>query len=274
VRRRLELTILTIAPIAIAVAAAVLLASRGSGDQEYEADATVLESPEHGPELCLGGVLTSLPPQCGGIPIVGWDWDDVDDEESVNGTTWTSSHVRGTYDGTRFTLTAPPAPAQPPDDDTAPRFRPACDEPEVVDATADGADWEAASQETDGRFSEIPGLVAIWVSDPRGPDYDGPFLGNVIVRPGSANEARTHVRRYWKGALCLVERDQRTAKELEADFARLDDVLTQTILTAHVDYQRGVIDARINVVDDQARREVDKAFGPGVVVLTGALKPV
>lgn len=30
------------------------------------------------PELCLGGVLDSLPPQCGGTPIKGWDWDAVD----------------------------------------------------------------------------------------------------------------------------------------------------------------------------------------------------
>src|SRR5262245_29665274 len=35
------------------------------GPQEYEATATVLESKEHGPELCFS-VALSYPPQCGG----------------------------------------------------------------------------------------------------------------------------------------------------------------------------------------------------------------
>ena len=55
--------------------------------RRYAAEAMVLESPEHGPELCLGGVLESLPPQCGGPDVIGWDWAAVEDEQSMNGTT-------------------------------------------------------------------------------------------------------------------------------------------------------------------------------------------
>lgn len=271
-QRRHVLTILTIIPVAVVVAAAVRIATRdaitSADPREYEADGTVLESSQHGPELCLGGVAESYPPQCGGIPITNWRWDDVDTAESANGTTWASVHVRGTYDGERFTLTAEPGPMRPPPDEPY-RFGPACDRPEVVDERADGSTWGLAGDESD-----VPGLVAIWVSDPQGGGYEGPFLANVIVRPGSADEARAHIRRSWKGALCIVERDQRTAKELDADHARLDEVLTQQILTSSPDYMRGKIVAHITVVDDQARREVDDAFGPGVVELTGALKPI
>src|SRR5690606_13734483 len=64
----------------------------------YRVSGTVLESPEHGPQLCHA-VMTSLPPQCGGIDLVGWDWGAVEGEESVSGTTWGSYQVTGTWDG-------------------------------------------------------------------------------------------------------------------------------------------------------------------------------
>ena len=57
----------------------------GGRDRPYTVTTTVLESPEHGPQLCLGGVAESLPPQCGGPDIVGWDWESVAGEESELG---------------------------------------------------------------------------------------------------------------------------------------------------------------------------------------------
>lgn len=42
-----------------------------AGTQRYGFSGTVLVSAEHGPELCLGGVNESLPPQCRGLPVVG-----------------------------------------------------------------------------------------------------------------------------------------------------------------------------------------------------------
>lgn len=68
---------------------------------------TVLESAEHGPELCLGGVEESLPPQCSGVPLVGWQWEAVSGAEFGMGTTWGSYSVTGTFDGKVLTLTEP-----------------------------------------------------------------------------------------------------------------------------------------------------------------------
>jgi hypothetical protein len=50
-------------------------ADPGSGPEpgRYEADGTVLESPDHGAELCLGGIAESYPPQCSGLQIPNWD---------------------------------------------------------------------------------------------------------------------------------------------------------------------------------------------------------
>jgi hypothetical protein len=72
----------------------------------------------------------------------------------------------------------------------------------------------------------------------------------------------------------VVERDQKTTAELNDILERLDDVLTQDLLTAWPNYERGVVEANVIVVDDRSTREVDEAFGDGVVRLTGALRPI
>ena len=66
--------------------------------------ATVMDTGR--PELCLGPVAESYPPQCHGIPLEGWDW------SARHGTYDTSGHVRwgqyavtGTFDGTTMTVT-------------------------------------------------------------------------------------------------------------------------------------------------------------------------
>ncbi|MGM1030650.1 MAG: hypothetical protein ACQEWM_12400 [Actinomycetota bacterium] len=61
------------------------------------------------PMLCFM-VLASLPPQCGGPVVVGWDWTTVPHEEA-SGVRWTETvALRATYDATAqtVTLTEPP----------------------------------------------------------------------------------------------------------------------------------------------------------------------
>ena len=52
---------------------------------------TVLQIEGQTPQLCLGAVAESYPPQCGGPEILEWDWDAVDLEETASDVTW------GTY---------------------------------------------------------------------------------------------------------------------------------------------------------------------------------
>ncbi|GAB2621294.1 hypothetical protein GCM10027168_61580 [Streptomyces capparidis] len=75
----------------------------------FRVTATVLESPDHGPQLCHT-VAESLPPQCAGPDVVGWDWSRVR-AQTENGTTWGEYRLVGTWDGKRFTPTEPPAAA-------------------------------------------------------------------------------------------------------------------------------------------------------------------
>src|SRR5688500_15971617 len=117
-------------------------------DQRYEADLTVLESPDHGPQLCAA-VADSYPPQCGGPDIVGWDWGEVDDAESANGTTWGSYHVVGTWDDGTFTLTEPATgPTGEGLAEAGRTFEPGCDEPDVVDRSHGMSEWDDASAQS------------------------------------------------------------------------------------------------------------------------------
>ncbi len=85
---------------------------------------TVLQKDDGPPELCLGGVAESFPPQCGGPEITGWDWDAVE-ADSAQGTTWGGYEVEGTWDGETFHLTeAAAAPAEWPEPPADPRLDP------------------------------------------------------------------------------------------------------------------------------------------------------
>jgi hypothetical protein len=60
------------------------------------------------PQLCLGAVAESWPPQCSGFALVGWDWARVKGTFDTNGTIrWGGYVVTGTWDGVTFTLTEP-----------------------------------------------------------------------------------------------------------------------------------------------------------------------
>lgn len=86
--------------------------------------ATVLQEGDGPPELCLGMIAESLPPQCGGPEIAGWDWDAVE-AESAHETTWGQYEVVGSWDGETFQLAeAATAPAESPAPSEDPRLDP------------------------------------------------------------------------------------------------------------------------------------------------------
>jgi hypothetical protein len=246
-----------------------------SGPQRYQVDTTVLEDATHGPQACLGGELTSLPPQCGGPDVVGLDWADVQWKEHRYATTWAGVHLVGTYDGDRFTLTEAPTRVRDADDepDSNVDFSPACDHPDVVDANAGFAKWEAVA--ADGR-PPIDHLVAVWVSDPGGA-WDGPFVANVVVQPGARKDAEARVRAVYKGPLCVVERDAPTEPELrtiQSEISALGD--TSPLgrrLDVSVDARHSKVNVGVVLADDAAITYAQQRWGD-VVVLHGRLEPV
>ncbi len=59
-------------------------------------------------QLCMAAIMESYPPQCYGVPIDSWTWDDVDGSETAGETTWGDYAVYATYDGERLTKADPP----------------------------------------------------------------------------------------------------------------------------------------------------------------------
>jgi opacity protein-like surface antigen len=76
-------------------------------EDEVIAQGTVLDAGGE-PQLCLGPIAESYPPQCSGVPLAGWTWDGVEGAESSGDVTWGAYAVQGRYDGETFTVTQPP----------------------------------------------------------------------------------------------------------------------------------------------------------------------
>ena len=244
-----------------------------SSERRFEGTFGVLESRQHGPELCTS-MLTSDPPQCGGVPVVGWDWNAVEGEDSANGTTWGAWHLVGTFDGKRFTLTEIPGRAQPPRRDRDPDFSAACADPDVVDPSQGMSAWEEASPYVTAQ--DLPGFVTAWMTT-TAESIPPPIVGNVVVLPGGREEAITAIRRHYGGPLCVVERNGPTAAELEAVQAELGDAASRPVLgvvqRARADFERGAVLATVWLADERAVDYAHDRWGD-LVELEGLLKPV
>jgi hypothetical protein len=245
-------------------------------DQLYEANATVLEDRTHGARLCLGGVLLSLPPQCGDVPIAGWDWDAVEDEETADGTTWGSYHVVGRYDGETFTVTdVGPSENRSAEMDTD--FATPCPEPP--------GGWTGLDQATQNDDTAAhayaraqPDYVTSWVThlDPAQLEF-GPVIVNAVFT-GDAERHEAEIKKVWSGPLCVIERDVPTARELARIRKDVEAGLGELGLRMLWSQGPGVEPViEIGVIVDvggKAQAALDARYGPGIIRVTPALRPV
>jgi hypothetical protein len=251
--------------------------SRGDRGALYEVDAMVLENRTHGPMLCLGGVLLSLPPQCGDVPILGWDWQTVEGEESARDTTWGLYHLVGRYDGKTFAVTETgPYDERGAVDEAAVNFETPCREPTGGWSGLDQATQEDARPALSYAESQ-PGYVTSWVTHlDRAKLEFGPVVVNAVFTAGRERHER-EMKKVWDGPLCVIERGSRSAHEL--DEIRRDAEARLELLGVRMLWSSGpdlapVIE--IGIVADaggQAQAALDERYGPGVVRLLPALKP-
>jgi hypothetical protein len=136
--------------------------------------ATVMDTGS--PELCLGPVAESYPPQCGGPPLTGWDWADHEGTYDEQGDVrWGTYLVTGTWDGTSMTATQaiPGAlydPAMPSETPTPPAAKPLSDK--QLEAIAD----------------ELRDLLPGYVGAYGGAGTDGHVLADVLYDDGSLQD--------------------------------------------------------------------------------------
>ncbi len=257
----------------------------------------VVESAAHGPELCLGGVTDWLPPQCGGVPLIGWDWTTFEGEQSSGGTTWTDSIiVTGVYDGTTLTVTDAHAPTEA---DLAglprpPELRAPCPEPEGgwLAAAAD-APVDRGSNLGIGEYVDTqPDHVGWYYDRSLNPDVDSGIDDPhkfiiVALFTGDIERHEAALKEIWPGALCVAEAE-RSAAEVEAIATQVlaglgpdSDLVLPNGTTLHVysyspsgDPLTGTVPIDVWVVPPGAQEYFDATYGPGIVVLNGQLVPV
>ena len=242
----------------------------------FAGDGMVLDADDRGPELCLGGVLESLPPQCSGVPLLGWDWRGVEGEERAGGTTWGSYHVVGRYDGETFTVI------------DVGRFEEDSDslgtDPDVSSpCPAPPGGWEAFGEVTQEDARPVHAYArrqkeyaTSWITQLRPAEAEfGPVVVNVVFTDeGERHEAA--IREFWTGPLCVVERPGRTASELAQIRQEAEASLPALGLEMLWSTEAGV-DSMIEIgvvvdVDGKGQAALDARYGPGVVRLFPALK--
>lgn len=134
---------------------------------------TVLQPPDGPAGLCLGPVAESFPPQCEGIPVVGWDWErnppDAQTEAGAPLTRWGTYAVTGEFDGLTFTVTDA-VPLALYDTIAEPTPTP------VAVPPLDAAQWEAVAQ----GVHAAPGLLTV-----DRPGDTGPVQVTVVHDDGS-----------------------------------------------------------------------------------------
>jgi hypothetical protein len=247
--------------------------SGGNGDdQRYEFVGTVAQTEERGPELCIGAAIMIFPPQCGGIPVDQWVWEDVPGAQEEGGTSWVDQiRVVGTFDGELFHLTEVPSLPEGlggPAIDVPADFPPLCT-PEVTDDTMTGGDDFEAASTTAGALAS---KSAFWVSRPAGPAEER--VVNVIVTADAA-AVTEDLRTLWGGGLCVVERPETPTEAQLTDISnRLPDLLGADYLGGWTDPERGLAIAQVKLATDKLRTQLDAEFGPGTVELSPALKPL
>jgi hypothetical protein len=258
----------------------------GAPGRRYQTTATVLQSRDHGPELCLGAVLDSFPPQCGGVPITNWRWDQVQGEQAASGTTWGTYQLVGTYDGAWFTVIRAdrPPPVRRPSHEE--RFKDApkspCAEPEGGWQMPDPARRSERFLEPVTRAARAePDFAGLWLS------YLAPMGHNVAEDPGefvlnvafTGDLARheTRLRSRWGGRLC-VTRQQRSYRELLRIQRELHGAvgaeLGLRVLGTGIRESANAVSLMVVVLEERAREALDARYGVGAVQATARLTPV
>jgi hypothetical protein len=243
-------------------------------DGRFRFVGTVLESPEHGPQLC-SVVAASYPPQCGGPDVVDWSWDGLG-AESVNGTTWGSYVVVGTWDGARLHLSEPArdgdGSAQPGPTEEMPDFSTPCAPPEGGWRPVDP---DRTTTETFERAAALaatlPAFAGFWIDQPSDGDND-PARMVLNARFTDRLEANEHeLRKVWGGALCVSR-----AERSQAELSRVQEAVSglSGFAGSGQDVVAGVVDVQVWVATERQQREFDERFGAGVVRLSGLLQPI
>jgi hypothetical protein len=258
----------------------------GARERRYRATATVLQSRDHGPVLCLTGFAGAGPPACRGLPIPNWRWDQVQGEQTAGGTTWGRYRLVGTYDGAAFTVTrailAPPERQPSAQEQFKHEPKPGCPEPAGGWAVPDPARRSEPDLEPVVRVARAaPDFAGVWLS------YLAPMGDNVAEEPGEfvLNVAFTgdlarheaQLRPRWGGRLCVTGQ-QRSYRQLLAIQRELHGEagrdLGLRVLGSGIRESANAVTLMVVVLEARAREALAARYGVGAVQAEAKLTPV
>lgn len=233
---------------------------------------TILDDGD-GPQMCTF-VAESLPPQCEGTPVAGWDWAAHPEHEEQSGTRWGDFALSGTFDGERLTVTeAIPAAlydamSEPPD----PHLATPCTPPAGGWAVVDAAKADQASMDaTFAAATALPGFAGAWMEQPSDPTQSNDptkVVINVAVTKGRAG-AEAKLRETWGGALCVSE-----ARYTETELNEIAMELQQKLPGVTASSAAGDV-VKIGVLFDDGSLQAwaDETYGEGRVEISSTLAP-
>lgn len=225
-----------------------------------------------GAELCMGPMTASIPPQCAGIPLVGWKWPA--DGWSRDGDVRSGSYaVVGIHENGKFRVEKIVDLESIPELDEGSEgrdFRSPCPVPK--------GGWRAedpsrATQETEEAAiqaaEKLPDYAELWIDD-LGDDAQDPakIVLNVSVTD-DLGRAESAMRKVWGGALC-VSRGART----QQDVLRIQaEVVEDLPGVTGAGTNRGVIEVTVDYDDGTLQQQVDEKYGLGAVRVISGLRP-
>lgn len=232
---------------------------------------TVLDAGD-GPELCHV-VAESLPPQCQGVPMADWSWEEHPEHEDQAGVKWGSFALTGTFDGTTFAVTEaiPAALYDALNEEPEPQPGTPCEAPPGGWGVVDAA--RATPEAMDATFTQaarLPGFAGTWMDqsqDPGATNDPTKVIVNVAVTQDLAGAEAT-LRETWGGALCVSEARWTEAElnEISMELQELPGVLS----TSAAD---DVVRADVLHDDGSIQAWVDEEYGEGRVEVTSAFEP-
>lgn len=257
-------------------------------DGPVRAVGTVLDDGT-GPELCLAGVAQSLPPQCGGPPVTGWEWD-AHDHESAGGVRWGEYTMTGAWDGTTFTPAdvRPSEPGDVPAEDLTALFAAPCPEPEGGWQPLDPATTSVAALSAARRVADdLPDEVLSWTDRSPNPAWQAYVDGDssedvqrrvedpdlmVLVVTVTDDPARAEkaLREVWGGALCVARVANSAARLRQVQRDLLD---LPGFLTSGAGSTSNSLELTVVMDDGSIQAWADEEYGEGVVTVTSALVP-
>ncbi len=251
-----------------------------------------------GPELCLGIMLTSYPPQCGGPTLIGWDWSEWEGlYEEASGVRWGDFWVAGAYDRAANTFVVeraePPlghvwtAPDGDPLDFGSPCLEPPGGWHVVNPAMTNGETLENAL----AFAATLDGYAGAWLDQSRNPLHDSePPAGDDdeariqyelgmndpellvlnISTKADLIETQNALRERWGGMLCVS-----TAARTEGEMLAIQNSLADVpgLLSSWTEVTHGVVGLDVIFDDGTLQQRLDAEYGPGLVRVSSVLAP-